>query len=182
MIKIVANATSDTAYVYVNGVKIGNAIKIGTAATIDGFSFGSGGTAPTGDQALMDDIDLYDTPTIPGMAMIRLSAPTDTISSIAVGKDSALIKKTMLAEPAKGKFSILISPNPANGSVKLSVKNTTNGPINVFVTDMRGVTKKKMNDADTNPIIIPIQDLAVGTYIITAQQSGQTAQTKLIVN
>jgi hypothetical protein len=182
-IKVVANATSDTAYVYVNGVKIGNALKNGTATTINGFSFGSGGTAPVGDQALIDDIDLYDTPTPPGGAMDSFKALNDTTKTVTAGKDSTLNKASTLDNPANGKFSILVSPNPANGAVKLSIKNPTTGIISIFFTDISGRTVKKLSgDANTSSISIPIQGLMPGMYIITARQNGQTAQTKLIVN
>jgi hypothetical protein len=58
VIKIVASASTGVAVLTVNGVDQGNATKIGTATTMDSFSFGSGGTMPSGDNALFDDISI----------------------------------------------------------------------------------------------------------------------------
>ena len=57
LITVTATVPS-AAPITVNGVAKGNAAKIGTATTMDGFSFGSGGTSPTGDNALFDDVSL----------------------------------------------------------------------------------------------------------------------------
>jgi hypothetical protein len=56
VIKVTATISPATAAITVNGVAKGNAGKIGAATTMDSFSFGSGGTGPSGDNALFDDI------------------------------------------------------------------------------------------------------------------------------
>ena len=58
LIRIEANATAGTAGVYVNNVLKGTAIKINSSipSTINNFLLASGGTAPTGDLAMFDDI------------------------------------------------------------------------------------------------------------------------------
>ena len=56
-IKAVATISPATASVYVNGVLQGTATKENTGpTTMDNFMFATTGTAPTGDEALLDDI------------------------------------------------------------------------------------------------------------------------------
>ena len=58
LIQITASASTGSASVSVNGVSKGSAAKISgvSASTLNCFGFGSGGTAPSGDNALFDDI------------------------------------------------------------------------------------------------------------------------------
>lgn len=59
-IKVVANASANTASIYVDGSLIGTASKeTAGATTMNGFLFGSGGSSVTGDKALFDDVALY---------------------------------------------------------------------------------------------------------------------------
>jgi len=107
----------------------------------------------------------------------------DTTKTTTTAKDSTLAKPTTLDNSATGKFSVLVSPNPANGVVRLDIKNPTTGIISILITDLSGRTVKKINsDANTSSLTVPIQGLSPGMYIITAKQNRQTAQTKLIVN
>jgi len=60
LIKAVATISPATASIYVNGVLKGTAGKVNTGpTTMDNFMFASSGTLPTGDEALLDDIDFY---------------------------------------------------------------------------------------------------------------------------
>ena len=59
-IKTVATISPATASVYVNGVLKGTALRENTGpTTMDNFMFATTGTAPIGDEALLDDIDFY---------------------------------------------------------------------------------------------------------------------------
>ena len=58
LITVTATISPATAAITVNGVAKGSAAKIGTATTMNGFSFGSGGTSPSGDNALFDDVSI----------------------------------------------------------------------------------------------------------------------------
>jgi len=58
LIQVVATISPATTTITVNGAAKGTTGKWGTATTMDGFTFGSGGTAPVGDKALFDDVSI----------------------------------------------------------------------------------------------------------------------------
>ncbi len=61
-IKIVADASTDTATLFVNGVQMGATGSIGhenVVSSFDSFSFHSGGIGANGDLAYFDDVDVY---------------------------------------------------------------------------------------------------------------------------
>jgi hypothetical protein len=53
---IEVSATTTTATISVNGVGKGSAPPLTTVTTMNGFKFGSAGSAPTGDRTLFDDV------------------------------------------------------------------------------------------------------------------------------
>jgi len=76
-IRVVANASTNTAAVYVDGVLIGNATKeTGSATTINGFLLSSSGSAAVGDAAYFDDVSLYNTPAQPLNLLMSTSGPS----------------------------------------------------------------------------------------------------------
>jgi hypothetical protein len=161
-IKVVANASTNKASVYVDGNLIGsNVVKDVTAATtINGFSFGSGGSAPVGDKALFDDVELYTTGSFPLVA--------------AAKKDSIAIKPAMF---------IIVSPNPADNITKITVKNTVKGPLDLEIYGLYGKKLKSlhyMSEGNTFSVDIPVQEYGRGMYIITVKQNKKVVQTKLL--
>ncbi|WP_460681395.1 discoidin domain-containing protein [Mucilaginibacter boryungensis] len=174
-IKVVANASTNTASVYVDGTLIGsNVVKdVVSATTIDGFSFGSGGSPQIGDKALFDDVELYTTGAFP----------------LALQQDAPAANETLMAPlkkdetPGTDVMTVVVSPNPADNVAKVTVKNIVKGPIELQLHDFYGRKLKSfsyMSQGDTFSIEIPVQAYGPGIYIITVKQNGKVVQTKLM--
>lgn len=173
-IKVVANAAS-TAAIYVDGVLIGNAAKeTASATTIDGFTFGSGGSSITGDKALFDDVLLYNT-TIT-LALGKQEASTSAIADAAAG-----LNATELDKP----FSFVVSPNPASNVLKLDISHPSQDKISVRIVNMSGLEVKKLDysvSGKSSLIEIPVGDVVPGMYVVQATQNNVVISTKVIIH
>lgn len=161
-IKVVADASANTASVYVDGVLIGSNVTKETtsATTINGFLFASGGSTATGDKALFDDVDLLNT--------------TTGLPSRIMAKEEKAVSQPM---------ELSLSPNPAYDVVTVVVKNNERGPLEIYITDASGKRVKTLSYAAAGNQFsaqVPIQQLAPGLYIVTVKQGNTTLQGKLV--
>lgn len=170
-VKVVVDLTANKDSLFVNNVLIGtNATKQGTATTVNGFRFGSGGSAPVGDKALFDDVDFYDNGTGSPDALAASEVPAATTFSTDLAKQSSAM-------------AVVVSPNPSDDMVKLSIKNCATGKLSVIFSNSFGKTVKSFNFtsiSDSFETTVPVNDLPLGIYVITVNQNGLVAQTKLI--
>lgn len=173
-IKVVANASANTASVYVDGVLIGsNVTKETTSATsINGFLFASGGGAAVGDKALFDDVDLYNTGSFSLAAQQNAPAANETL--IAPLNDEAA---------NKGAMAVVVAPNPADNMATVTVNNIVRGPLEIELHSFYGKKLKSLSylsEGDTFSVEIPVLEYDSGIYIITVKQNGKVVQTKLM--
>lgn len=168
-IRVIADAPHDTAAIYVDGTYIGKAHReTTTASAMNGFLFSSSGSAAVGDKAFFDDVDLYSTAT--GLAA-KKNTGIDMISVVNTSEDD------------KSGMKVVVSPNPADALTKISVTNTTSGKIQFYISNTYGKIIKKIDgmvEGKNIEIMVPIQELPVGVYIVTVKQNNQIIQTKLI--
>ena len=175
LIKIAANESSNTASMYINGVQTGAAFSMSaapaSATNLTGFAFQSNGTATYGELIYFDDVNFYDPTTGSSSGVAKI-----------VSHDIAVTNLTKV--PKNQDFLVSVSPNPANGFVKVKIQGALKGALDLYFVDMSGKTLKRLNykiEGGTSFLDIPIQEFLPGKYIITLKQNNRFAQIKLVV-
>jgi hypothetical protein len=158
-IKVVANASANTASVYVDGVLIGsNVVKETASATsINGFLFASSGSSAIGDKALFDDVELY------------------TTGAFTIAAAQATIVKSAMR--------VVVSPNPADNIATVTVNNSEKGALDIELHNFYGrklQSRSYRSEGNTFSVGIPVSDYGHGVYIISVKQRGRSVQTKLL--
>ncbi|TZF83272.1 T9SS type A sorting domain-containing protein [Pedobacter sp. BS3] len=172
LIKVVANLSTNTASLYVDGVLAGTTgmyTNPSTTTNLTGFCFASNGTATSGELIYFDDVDFYDTATGPN----QMTTTQHNIAPAAIDK------------PQNNTFAVTVSPNPSNNIVNVHIENGAKGATTILISDMAGRIVKRLNynaDTETSSISFNIQGYLPGVYVVTVKQNNRTVQTKLSVN
>lgn len=178
LLKIEADESANLATVYLNGTPLNTCTMFqapSAATTLTGFAFASYGTDTFGELAYFDDINFYNPDT---------EEPSGIAADAARGEIQLNKKPGGENEGLKGKFSIILSPNPTSSFVKLTVQNASKGLYELHFSDMLGRRVKSLsyNSAgETDVQEIPIPSLSSGIYVVTVRQGSHITQKKLIV-
>ena len=86
-------------------------------------------------------------------------------------------------EPTATEKVLVISPNPTDGELQVSLTNKVRGKVMVRVYDSAGrkiVSFENMKPADTYARTVDMSGLAAGLYIVEFELDGQKVRRKVV--
>jgi hypothetical protein len=177
LIRITADESANTAALYIDNTPMGSftmSANPGSATNLSGFGLNSNGTGTSGEVIYFDDINFYN-PDVEGPSGIA-----------NVGANDMRLQTNLKDQTGNqlDKFSLSLSPNPAVGTVKITLENALKGYFDVHITDMMGKRVKNISYNSSGGITveeIPIYGLSSGIYVVTVIQGKETVWKKLIV-
>ena len=91
-----------------------------------------------------------------------------------------LIKKINLLQ--KNELDVLVFPNPFKSEINVKFIELPIGTVQLIIYDVNGKVVKKIDYKDKRDIIIPLQNLTNGNYIMNINNSNKNYNATLIKN